>query len=199
MLKLDLVYTVAFAGVMLFVGYGIRRILPFLARYNIPAPVVGGLLVSVAIAVARGRGTELVTFDTTLQAPLMIAFFTSIGYAASLRLLKVGGPQVLLFFGVATVFAVLQNVVGAGIAIAFDLHPLFGVLTGSVTLTGGPATGLAFAPEFEAAGVAGAATIAVAAAMVGIVAGGLIGAPITTRLIERAGRGRSAPPASACW
>ena len=40
------------------------------------------------------------------------------------------------------------------------MHPLFGVLAGSVTLTGGPATGLAFAPAFEQAGVPGAATLA---------------------------------------
>jgi ESS family glutamate:Na+ symporter len=185
MLKLDLVQTVAFAGVVLFLGYGIRRLLPALARYNIPAPVIGGLLVAVAVTIARSRGVTLVQFDTTLQSPLMIAFFTSIGFAASVRLLKVGGPQVLLFFGVATLFAVAQNLLGAGIAMALGLHPLFGVLTGSVTLTGGPATGLAFAPLFEEAGVPGAATIAVAAAMVGIVSGGLIGGPISTRLIER--------------
>ena len=60
-----------------------------------------------------------------------------------------------------------------------------GVLAGSVTLTGGPATGLAFAPLFEQAGVTGAATLAVSAAMVGIVAGGLIGGPIGTYLLNR--------------
>jgi ESS family glutamate:Na+ symporter len=64
-------------------------------------------------------------------------------------------------------------------------HPLMGVLAGSVTLTGGPATGLAFAPLFEEAGVPGAATLAVASAMVGIVSGGLIGGPLGTYLIER--------------
>ena len=51
------------------------------------------------------------------------------------------------------------------------------MLAGSVTLTGGPATGLAFAPLFEEAGVAGAASIAVAVAMGGIVAGGIVGGP----------------------
>jgi ESS family glutamate:Na+ symporter len=61
-----------------------------------------------------------------------------------------------------------------------------------VTLTGGPATGLAFAPLFEQAGVQGAATVAVAAAMAGIVCGGVIGSPIATMLIER---GRVALPA----
>ena len=67
------------------------------------------------------------------------------------------------------------------------MPPLLGVLAGSVTLTGGPATGLAFAPLFEAAGVTGAASLAVASAMVGIVCGGIVGGPIGTRLIERRG------------
>ena len=185
MLKLDLVHTLAFAGVVLVVGYGVRRMLPVLARYNIPGPVIGGLIASLVGLAAHSRGAPLWEFDTALQAPLMIGFFTTIGYAASLRLLKVGGPQVLLFFGLATVFAVVQNVVGAGMATLFGLHPLFGVLTGSVTLTGGPATGLAFAPVFERAGVPGATTVAVASAMVGIVFGGVIGGPVGTRLVER--------------
>ncbi|MBW3656380.1 MAG: sodium/glutamate symporter, partial [Gemmatimonadetes bacterium] len=179
-MKLDLIQTLAFAGVVLFLGYGVRRLVRPLARHNIPAPVIGGLIVAVLVVWARSAGQTPFEFDTTLQSPLMVAFFTSIGFAASLRLLKVGGPQVLIFFGVATAFAVVQNLLGAGLAVAMGLHPLFGVLTGSVTLTGGPATGLAFAPLFEEAGVPAAATVAVASAMVGIVAGGVIGAPIAT-------------------
>ncbi|MHB8054142.1 MAG: sodium/glutamate symporter [Candidatus Aminicenantales bacterium] len=185
MLQLDLIQTVAFSGIALFVGYALCRWIRPLSRYNIPAPVVGGLLVAVAVLIARNNGATLLTFDTTLQAPLMIAFFTTIGFGASFSLLKVGGPQVVLFFIIAAVAAVFQNVLGAGIAVLFGLHPLFGVLSGSVTLTGGPATGLAFAPLFEKAGVNGAATIAVAAAMFGIVSGGLRGGPVATRLIER--------------
>src|SRR6185436_11611683 len=127
----------------------------------------------------------LMTFDTRLQAPFMIAFFTTVGFGASLSLLKVGGPQVALFLLLATVLAVAQNAIGVLIALPMGMHPLFGVLNGSVTLTGGPATGLAFAPAFEQAGVPGAATVAIAAAMVGIVSGGLIGGPVGTILIER--------------
>ena len=199
MLRLDLVHTVAFAGVVLFVGYGLRWLVRPLARYNIPAPVIGGLLVALLTLGARAQGATLVAFDTTLQAPLMIAFFTSIGFGASLSLLRVGGPQVLRFFALATVFAVAQNVVGVLVALPFGADPLLGVLAGSVTLTGGPATGLAFAPLFEEAGVNGAATLAVAAAMVGIVSGGVIGGPLATRLIERGalrgpGAQSTAPP-----
>jgi ESS family glutamate:Na+ symporter len=185
MLQLDLIQTVAFAGIVLFVGYGIRRAIRPLARFNVPAPVIGGLLAAVVILLAREGGIELFTFDTTLQSPLMIAFFTSIGFGASVSLLKVGGPQVVLFFVIATVFAVVQNVLGAALAPLLGMHPLFGVLAGSVTLTGGPATGLAFAPLFEEAGVPAAASVAVAAAMVGIISGGIIGGPIGTYLVER--------------
>src|SRR6185295_8626774 len=185
MLNLDLINTVAFGGVVLFLGHGVRWVIPPLARYNVPAPVIGGLLVAVAALAARSRGAALATFDTRLQAPFMIAFFTTVGFGASVSLLKVGGPQVVLFLLLATVLAVAQNVIGIIIAIPMGMHPLFGVLNGSVTLTGGPATGLAFAPAFEKAGVPGAATVAIAAAMVGIVSGGLIGGPIGTILIER--------------
>jgi ESS family glutamate:Na+ symporter len=184
-LELDLVQTLAFAGVALLAGEGLRRLVPVLGRYNLPAPVLGGLLVAVVVLAARGQGTTLVQFDTTLQSPLMIAFFTTIGFGASLSLLKVGGPDVLRFFLLATAFAVLQNVVGILVALGFGLHPLFGVLAGSVTLTGGPATGLAFAPLFEEAGVIGASSIAVAIAIGGIVAGGLVGGPVGTVLVER--------------
>jgi len=183
--SLDLIQTVALAGVVLFAGYFIRRLVTPLADYNIPAPVIGGLLAAVVITVARTQGAELVQFDTTLQSPLMIAFFTTIGFGASVPLLKSGGPQVLLFFVIASIFAIAQNVLGAVVAGGMGMHPLFGVLAGSVTLTGGPATGLAFAPQFEAAGVPAAASVAVAAAMVGIISGGLIGGPIGTWLVER--------------
>jgi ESS family glutamate:Na+ symporter len=185
MVTLDLINTVAFGGAVLFVGHRVRSLIPALARYNVPAPVVGGLLVALMILIGRARGVDLITFDTRLQIPFMIAFFTTVGFGASLALLRVGGPQVLMFFVLSTVLAVAQNVVGVALALALGMHPLFGVLNGSVTLTGGPATGLAFAPVFEQAGVPGAATVAVAAAMVGIVSGGLIGGPVGTILIER--------------
>jgi ESS family glutamate:Na+ symporter len=186
--KLDLIQTVGFAGVILFLGYGVRRLLPPLARVNIPAPVCGGLPVAGIFSILHGFGADPITFDTLLQVPLQNAFFASIGFAASLALLRRGGPLVIGFFVIAAVVALLQNIVGGAVALALGQHPLMGVLAGSVTLTGGPATGLAFAPLFEQAGVTGAATLAVAAAMVGIVAGGVMGGPIGTYLVERTPR-----------
>jgi ESS family glutamate:Na+ symporter len=184
-LSLDLIQTVAFAGVALFLGYGLKKRVPVLARYNIPAPVVGGLPIAVILAFFNRGTPPLVAFDTALQVPLQNAFFASVGFGASVRVLARGGPLVLIMMVLASVAAGLQNVVGASVAWALGEHPLMGVLAGSVTLTGGPATGLAFAPIFENAGVTGAATLAVSAAMIGIVSGGLIGGPIATYLIGR--------------
>jgi ESS family glutamate:Na+ symporter len=123
-------------------------------------------------------------FDTTLQTPLQNSFFASIGFGASLLVLRRGGPLVAIMMVVASIAAFLQNVVGGTTAILLGEHPLMGVLAGSTTLTGGPATGLAFAPLFEQAGVEGAATLAVSAAMAGIIAGGLLGGPIATYLLR---------------
>lgn len=192
-MSLDLIQTVALAGVVLFAGYLVRRVITPLATYNIPAPVVGGLLVSILLTLNRQYFGVPIVLDTTLQSPLMIAFFTSIGFAASLSLLRVGGPAVLLFFALATSVAFVQNVAGAATAMALGQSPLLGVLAGSATMMGGPATALAFAPFFEEAGVPAAATLGIAAAMAGIVAGGLLGGPIGTYLVRRARDRRGQP------
>ena len=184
-MRLDLVQTVAFAGVMLFAGYGIKRLVPVLARYNIPAPVVGGLPVAALFALFHAMQWPEPAFDTTLQTPLQNTFFASIGFGASVLVLKRGGPLVAIMMVVASVAALMQNVVGGVVAVVLGQHPLMGVLAGSTTMTGGPATGLAFAPLFEEAGVSGAATLGVSAAMAGIVAGGLLGGPVATYLLQR--------------
>src|SRR5262245_22913857 len=143
MLSLDLVQTIALAGLVIFLGHSLRRLIPILARLNLPAPVVGGLPVAIILSVAQSTGVTLLKPDTTLQAPLMIAFFTSIGFGASVALLRKGGPAVAIFLVFSTLAAIGQNVLGAGVAALIGQNPLLGVLAGSVTLTGGPATGLA--------------------------------------------------------
>lgn len=185
MIQLDAVQTVAFAGLTLFAGYALCRAIPFFRRYNLPEPVVGGLLVALAVWWAHSQQTTLFQLDTTLKTPLMVAFFTTLGINASVRLLRVSGKQVMLFLLIASLFALLQNFIGIGVAKLFGLHPMFGVLAGSATLTGGPATGLAFAPQFEAAGLVGAESLAVTAAMAGIICGGLVGGPVITMLMQR--------------
>ena len=116
MIELDAIQTLAFGGLVLMLGYLLCRWIPALARYSIPEPVVGGLVVALLAWVAHARGTTLFALDTSLQSPLMIAFFTSVGCNASLALLRQSGPQVALFLLIASVFAVVQNLAGVALA-----------------------------------------------------------------------------------
>jgi ESS family glutamate:Na+ symporter len=183
-LKLDLLQTLSLAAVLYFVGLQLRKRIGWLDRLNIPAAVVGGLIFALLVLVGRDRFLS-VQLDTAAQPLLSVAFFSTIGMGASLALLRAGGLQVVTFLLFATVFCFVQNFLGIAIARGFGQHPLLGVMAGSVTLVGGPATGLAFAPLLEEAGLFGAGTLALTSATFGIVCGGLAGTPIGTWLIRR--------------
>ncbi|MEZ4413731.1 MAG: sodium/glutamate symporter [Gemmatimonadales bacterium] len=199
--SLDMMQTVALAALVLFAGYGIRRKVPVLDRFNIPAPVVGGFLFAAIALALRQTGTLAIEFDTRLQSPFMVAFFTAIGLGASLGLLKIGGKQVLIFWGVASLLAVFQNAIGVGLAKLLGVNPLLGLITGSITMTGGHGTGAAFGKLMEDQyHFPGAVTLAMAAATFGLVTGGLLGGPVGTRLINRFGlrsSGGRVPPVAA--
>jgi glutamate:Na+ symporter, ESS family len=185
-IKLDLLQTLTLAALVYFGGIQLRRRVRWLDRLNIPAAVVGGLVFTLLVLLLR-RWDISIQLDTAMQATLSVAFFTSIGMGASLALLRAGGIQVLVFLVLATLFCLVQNFLGIAIALGFEENPLLGVMAGSVTLVGGPATGLAFAPVFEQAGLRGAGPLALTAATAGIVCGGLVGGPVGTRLINRFG------------
>lgn len=186
-LKLDIFQTIALAAVVLFLGQTLRKKVSFLEKYCIPAPVVGGLIFATLSLVLRQTGIMTFEMDITLQDVFMTAFFTTVGFTASFRLLKKGGAKVVIFLGVATVLVVLQNIVGVSLAKIFNLNPLIGLSTGSVPMTGGHGTAGAFAPVFEKAGATGATTVAMAAATFGLIMGSMIGGPIGKRLIEKHG------------
>ena len=183
-LKLDLLQTLSLAAVLFLIGLELRKRIGWLDRLNIPAAVVGGLLFALLVLAGRDRFLS-VQLDTAAQPVLSVAFFSTIGMGASLGLLRAGGIQVVVFLLFATLFCFVQNFLGIAIARGFGQHPLLGVMAGSVTLVGGPATGLAFAPLLEKAGLVGAGTLALTSATFGIVCGGLAGTPIGTWLIRK--------------
>ena len=184
-LKLNAVQVLALSCLGIVGGVQLKRLFPILDRLNIPAPIIGGLIYA-SIALALRDRVMNFEMDLVLRDILMVAFFTTIGMSASLRLLRIGGIQVVIFFALASAGTVLQNVLGISLAKVLGLHPLLGIVAGSVALAGGPATALAFGPEFENRfGIVGAATFGIAAAMFGIVAGGLISGLIGGGFIER--------------
>lgn len=214
MLQLDPIQTLALAGVMLAVGTWLGNRVGVFRRYNIPAPIIGGLIIAMAQTIAYAQDVTLFQFATKLKLPepwssaeppvefalnepFMQMFFASLGCGASVGLLRVGGPQVLRFFGLAVLLAILQNVVGMAVAWLTGEPLLLGVLCGSVTLTGGPATGLAFEQQFTAAGLANVKEIALASGMGGIICGGIFGGPLGTWLEARRRRSTTTPKVTA--
>ena len=184
-LQLDLVFTLALAAVFLFVGYALQRRVRFLARSSVPAPAIGGLLFALVVLGLHARGTLDVAIDTSLRAPLQTAFFTTIGLGATLGLLKAGGWRMGFFLLIASIAAVVQNVAGVGLARMMNAPAPLGIICGSLTLTGGPATGLARAQDFEQLGVEGAGALIIASATFGIFMASLVGNPVATILIRR--------------
>ena len=184
-LKLDIFQTMAIAVAVFYVGHHLRHKIPFLLKYCIPAPVIGGLLFALLTLILRVDDRLIIGLDTTLQPVFMTAFFTSIGFTSSLSTLKKGGPAVVIFLLIVTLLGLIQNGIGVGLAKAFDLNPLLGLSLGSVSLTGGHGTSGAFGPYLENLGAAGATTAAIAAATFGLVAGGLLGGPTAGRLIRK--------------
>jgi ESS family glutamate:Na+ symporter len=107
------------------------------------------------------------------------------------QVLRSGGRALAVLLLTATALAVLQNTVGVALALALGAPPLLGVVCGALTLVGGHGTALGFAPRFEQAGLASAATIGASAATFGLVAGGLLAGPLAEWLLRR--RGNTAP------
>ncbi|HEX8424302.1 MAG TPA: sodium/glutamate symporter, partial [Pyrinomonadaceae bacterium] len=184
-LKFDLVLTLALAALFLFAGGVLQGRVGFLKRASIPAAAIGGLLFAALVLLLRSRGTLGVALDTTLRAPLQIAFFTTIGFGATLSLLGAGGWRMVLFFVIASLAGVLQNVAGIGLALALGAPAALGVICGSLTLMGGPATGLAFTQQFESLGITGAGALIIASATFGIFVSSLVGNPVAAALIRR--------------
>lgn len=185
MLQLDFYGTLVAASSVLLLGRGLVTRVGFLRAYNIPEPVAGGLLVALVLLALRVLGID-VQFDTSLQTPLMLAFFATIGLSADFASLKKGGRVVGIFLLAVVGLLVLQNAMGIGLAKALGLDPLMGLLTGSITLAGGHGTGAAWGTVFsEKFGLASASELAMASATFGLVLGGLIGGPVARLLIKR--------------
>ncbi len=185
MIQLDFYGTLVAASLVLLLGRGLVARVGFMRSYNIPEPVAGGLVVALILLMLRSFDIE-VRFDTSLQMPLMLAFFATIGLSADFASLKKGGRIVGIFLLAVTGLLVVQNAMGIGLATMLGLDPLMGLLTGSVTLAGGHGTGAAWGAVFsEKYGLASASELAMASATFGLVLGGLIGGPVARLLIKR--------------
>ncbi len=176
---------VAASLVLLFGRILVEKTAP-LKAFTIPEPVAGGLVVALLMLLAQQVAGVTVKFDTSLQTPLMLAFFATIGLSANLASLKAGGNVMLKFLGVVLGLLLMQNIIGISLAKLLGLEAHLGLLAGSITLSGGHGTGAAWSSVFsEQFGIQGATELAMACATFGLVLGGLIGGPVAKFLMRK--------------
>lgn len=181
-------FTLILATLVLLLGRFLVKRIKFLADFNIPEPVAGGLVAALIIYLLNLTLGYSFNFASGLQTAFMLMFFASIGLSADFTRLKSGGTPLVVFLVVVSAFIMLQDLVGVILAKIVGLPPLMGLVAGSITLTGGHGTAGAWGAVFENKyGIAGATTLGIACATYGLVAGGLIGGPVAKRLIKSLG------------
>jgi ESS family glutamate:Na+ symporter len=197
-MRLDPLSSLLAALAVLLVGTLLNRRIGLLARYNIPDPITGGLLFAgVASVVGATTGWRL-EIDQTLKPVLLLLFFAGVGMGADLRQLKRGGKALMLFLLVLFPYILLQNLVGVAGAWMLDQHPIFGLVSGSITLVGGHGTGAAYAERFaDINNLQSVMDLSMTVATAGLVLGGVIAGPVAQYLIARDGLRSAAAQESA--
>ena len=186
MIELDAITTLCLACILYLIGQTIINHVSILRRICIPAPVIGGLIFAILVAVLDSFNIVKIKLDASfIQDFFMLAFFTTIGLGASLKLFKVGGKVMLLYFMFCGIMAFCQNVIGISLAKLLNIKPLLGLTAGSMSMEGGHGNAAAYGKTIQDMGIDSAVTAALAAATLGLVFGGLIGGPVVKFLIKR--------------
>jgi ESS family glutamate:Na+ symporter len=181
------VATLIIGLIALFAGTRIRAAIPILKRIDMPDAVIGAMIVALLVLLVQvAFGTE-VAFGTKLRDLLLLVFFTTIGLSAKLKALRAGGRPLVILCAVTVLLLVAQNLVGIAVATAWNAHPFYGLLAGSLSFVGGPGTALAWAKEAEAAGLHNTQAVGVGAATLAVITGALVSGPITGWLVGRRG------------
>lgn len=177
---------VAMVAVLLLGRFIIARI-KVLQDYNIPEPVVGGIIAAILIFCIYSYLHIELSFNGSLKDPLMLAFFASIGLSADFASLKKGGKMLGIFLIIVVGLLLCQNILGVGASYIMGVDPLIGMLGGSITMSGGHGTGAAWADIFKAEpyNFLAATEVAMACATFGLIMGGIIGGPVARFLITK--------------
>ncbi|HGJ5875535.1 MAG TPA: sodium/glutamate symporter [Arsenophonus sp.] len=184
MYYLDVYSTFVAATLVLLLGRKLVQSATVLKKYTIPEPVAGGLLVALVLLLLKTTFDWGISFNLSLQEPMMLAFFATIGLNANLISLKAGGKTLFIFIFVVVGLLFVQNTIGIALSKLLGLDPLMGLLAGSITLSGGHGTGGAWGKIFtQYYGFQSATEVAMACATFGLVFGGLIGGPIARFLV----------------
>lgn len=179
-------HTVIIAILVYFLGKYLVERSQLLQHYNIPVPVVGGIIASFVSAFIYFSFDIELTYSLFQRDVLLVIFFTCIGLSSRFSSLIKGGRSLVIMLVLAVTYLFIQNLTGIIVSSLAGLPSQVGVLSGSVSLSGGHGTAIAWAPVFvEKYGINTAVEIGIACATFGLVLGGIIGGPISNYLISK--------------
>lgn len=184
-ITLDMLQSAGVGALALVVGMIMTRKIHWLQKFCIPSPVSGGILFSIATLLVYIFCNVEISFDGTLKDVFMLAFFTSVGFQSNLKVLRQGGKTLVMMLCLLVIIITIQNFMPLGITSMLGVNPLVGMAAGSISMAGGHGTAGGFSSVLEHLGLNGAATISMAAATFGLIAGSMIGGPIAERLIRK--------------
>lgn len=184
-IKLDILQSLGLAIIALIIGIGLKKKISWLRTFFIPAPVIGGLIISLGVFILGQAGLAYFEFDKILQDFFMNIFFTAIGLSASFAMLKKSGSLGLRLALAIIILLPLQNIIGVALSKVLGINPLHGIAMGSTSMTGGIGSAISFGKIMEDLGASGSTSIGVAAATFGLLAGSLVGGPTAKRLINK--------------
>lgn len=179
------IMTLAMAAVLLLIGYFIKSKVSFLGKYCIPAPVIGGFLFMFVTYLGFVMGSFSFTFDTYFQSPFMLAFFTTVGLGASFALLKKGGYLLIVYWLVAGVVSIFQNVIGIAVGRLMGLDAPYALLASAISMIGGHGAATAYGTTFTEMGYDAGVLVGVACATFGLISAVIVGGPVGRRLIVK--------------
>ena len=179
------IMTTAMAAVMLLIGYFIKNQVGVLNKYCIPAPVVGGFLFMFISFAGHMSGTFAFNFDTLYQDPFMLAFFVTVGLGASYKLLVKGGILLIVYWLIAGVISVFQNVIGIAVGAVVGLDAPYALLASAISMIGGHGAAGSYGSTFVKLGYSAGVEVGAAAATFGLISAVLLGGPLARRLIVK--------------
>ena len=178
--------TLILAVLVLFLGKYVNKRIKFLRTYNIPEPVTGGIIASILICITFIVFKIKVNFSLDQRDALLVVFFTCVGLSSRFETLLKGGKPLLMMLLIAIGYLFIQNFTGIGVAFLTRIDTANGLIGGSVALSGGHGTAIAWAPTFmKDYGITNAMEIGIACATFGLVLGGVAGGPIANFLIKK--------------
>ena len=179
--------TLALAVILLLIGYAVKSKVPFLTRYCIPAPVVGGFLFMFITFAGHMTNTFAFNFTNSFQSVFMLAFFTTVGLGASFSLLKKGGLLLIVYWLCSALISIIQNALAIGVGTAVGVPSPYALLCGAISMIGGHGAAAAYGQTFMDMGYSAGMTVGAAAATFGLISGVMLGGPLARFMIEKNG------------